>query len=210
MFAEEWPCSVFMLCRWFAAFMLCRWFAAVFANQYTRFCSVGRLNSPLRYIHSRVPTRVAISVCGGDCPINPFQLYLMLRLPFLLLFCALTAFTMTVSGCNDDDDAPLPREVFLGAYNVNENCGTFSRSYPITITESSNNNTSVVINNLGDQSFNVRATVNGANLDFNDTQEGITFSGSGNLSGNTLSMVFSVSQTQPSGLFNCVATGIKQ
>lgn len=115
---------------------------------------------------------------------------------------------MTASGCNDDDDAPLPREAFLGSYNVNENCGTFSRSYPITITESSNNNMAVIINNLGDQSFNVRATVNGANLDFNDTQSGLTFSGSGNLSGNTLSLVFTVSDGND--LFNCVATGIKQ
>lgn len=56
--------------------------------------------------------------------------------------------------------------------------------------------------------MNVRAVVSGNNINVNDTQSGVTFSGSGNLSGNTLSIIYTASLGGDTD--DCTATCIKQ
>ena len=130
--------------------------------------------------------------------------HLTIKLILVSLFTGMLIFS---PGCNKDDE-PLAREKFLGAYNVNENCDSGNWNYSITIIESSNSDDAVVISNFGDYSVNVRATVSGSNINFNDTQDGVTFSGSGNISGNTLTIIYTASAA---GLTdNCTTTCIKQ
>lgn len=124
----------------------------------------------------------------------------------LILVCLFSSTLFLFPGCNKDDT--LAREKFLGAYNVNENCDSGNWNYAISIIESSNSDDAIVISNFGDYSVNVRATVSGDNINFNDTQDGITFSGSGSISGNTLTIIYTASSAGYTD--NCTKTCIKQ
>jgi hypothetical protein len=122
------------------------------------------------------------------------------------LICLLSSAIFLTTSCKKDE--PPARDKFLGAYNVNENCTTGNFNYSITITASTNSEDAVIISNYGDYAVNVRATVSGSNININDTQGGITFSGSGNISGNTLTIIYTASAV---GLTDdCTATCIRQ
>ncbi len=122
------------------------------------------------------------------------------------LICLLSCTIFLSTGCKKDKTPD--RDKFLGSYNVNENCDTGNWSYAITITASANSDNAIVIGNFGDYNVNVRATVSGDNVNFNDTQGGITFSGSGNISGNTLTIIYTASAAGATD--NCTATCIRQ
>ena len=124
----------------------------------------------------------------------------------LLMICLLASTVILGPGCKKD--RTLDREKFLGAYNVNENCTSGNYNYAISITASSNSDDAVVISNFGDFGVNVRAVVSGSNININDTQGGYTFSGSGNISGNTLSLIYTASIAGNTD--NCTQTCIKQ
>lgn len=102
------------------------------------------------------------------------------------------------------------RAKFLGSYNVNENCNSGNYTYSSSITPSANSVDAIVIGNLGNfnPQLNVRATVSGNNLNINDTQGGVSFSGSGNISGNTLTIIYTISQAGSTD--NCTANCIRQ
>ncbi|MBK8565985.1 MAG: hypothetical protein IPN76_22250 [Saprospiraceae bacterium] len=126
---------------------------------------------------------------------------------FLKFACvASLAMILVLPGCKKDDTPD--RDKFLGSYNVNENCSSGNFNYSITITESANSEDAIVIGNFGDYSVNVRATVSGNNITFNDTQDAITFSGSGNISGSTLTIIYTASANGVAD--NCTKTCIKQ
>jgi len=108
----------------------------------------------------------------------------------------------------DDGSCVLAREKFLGSYNVNETCTSGTFTYSITVTESTTAEDAIVINNFGSYNLNVRATVSGENINYNDTQNGITFSGRGSISGNTLTIIYTASQGGQTD--NCTKTCIKQ
>lgn len=109
---------------------------------------------------------------------------------------------------NDDGSCILSRDKFIGSYNVNENCDSGNWNYSISVTASTTAEDAIVIGNFGDYAVNLRATVSGANITFNDTQDGITFSGTGNISGNTLTIIYSASAAGQTD--NCTKTCIKQ
>jgi hypothetical protein len=111
---------------------------------------------------------------------------------------------LMISSCSKEPD----RDKFIGSYNVNENCTSGNWNYSISITASSANNSDVIISNFGNFGVNVRATVSGSNVSINDTQGAIQFSGSGNIAGNTLSIIYSASQSGFQD--NCTATCIRQ
>ncbi len=150
------------------------------------------------------------------------------RINFLLIACmgfflfATSSCEKDVPGCtdanaenfnvdatSDDGTCVLARAKFLGTYNVNESCTSGTYSYNITITESGTADDAIVITPFGNyQGVSVRATVSGAGISFNDTQNAITFSGSGDISGNSLSIIYTASQ---GGVMdNCTKTCIKQ
>lgn len=110
--------------------------------------------------------------------------------------------------CSKDKGDMLPRQKFIGSYEVNENCGSGNYSFSITITESSASEANIIITNFGNYKVNVAATVNGDNISINDTKNAIQFSGSGSINGNTLTIIYSASQGGDRD--DCTATCIKQ
>ncbi|MEO0404537.1 MAG: hypothetical protein AAF193_06665, partial [Bacteroidota bacterium] len=100
------------------------------------------------------------------------------------------------------------REKFLGTYNTNESCDSGTYTYTLSVSTSSTGEDQIVINNFAGLNVSVRATVNGQNLTYNDTQQGITITGSGSIAGSTMTLIYTGSsggQTE-----SCTATCIKQ
>ncbi len=125
----------------------------------------------------------------------------------LLCFCLLSSTIMLSSSCKKDD--PPARDKFIGSYQVNENCTSGTYSYSLSIVEAATSGDAVIIQNFGNfaSTINVTATVNGDNLNFNATQDGVTLTGSGSINGNTLTLIY-----QAAGGFtdSCTSTCIKQ
>ena len=125
-------------------------------------------------------------------------------LPLLFL-----GISLLVTSCGEKDPPAPARDKFLGSFNANASCsGGLNLSFASTITESSTSDDAIVISNFGNFNVNVRATVSGENISFNDTQRGITFSGSGNISGNTLTIIYTASVAGER--LECTKTCIKQ
>jgi hypothetical protein len=120
---------------------------------------------------------------------------------FLFLFSILW---VSFSGCRKEPD----RDKFLGAYQVNENCSSGNYNYSMTVIESAISEEGIVLQNIGDFDVNLNATVNGDNISLNDTKDGVTITGTGSISGNTLTIVYTA--TYAGTTDNCTATGIKQ
>lgn len=107
----------------------------------------------------------------------------------------------------DDGTCTYANEKFIGSYDVSESCSSGSYTYSTTITESATGKEFIVINNFGDYDVAVVATVSGSNITFDDTVEGINFSGSGSISGSTLTIIYTASS---GGLTDsCTKTCIK-
>ena len=123
---------------------------------------------------------------------------------FSLLALLIATFS---SSCTKESVAPA-RDQFLGTYNANADCGSVNIGFASTITKSSIDDNTIVISNFGNFNVNVRATVSGENINFNDTQQGVTFSGSGNINGKTLTIIYTASLG--SDRINCTKTCIKQ
>lgn len=108
----------------------------------------------------------------------------------------------------EKEEPVLDREKFLGSYNVSESCTSGTYSFAISITESSTSDDIIIINNFADYQLNIRATVDGSNITFNETQQGVSFSGSGNISGNSLTIIYTASVSGATE--NCTKTCIRQ
>ncbi len=109
------------------------------------------------------------------------------------------------SGCEDDEDPA--RDKFLGSYTTNETCdGTGTSQYTLTITASANNENDILLTVAGGDP--ILSTVSGDRLTFNTTVNGDQFEGNGTLSGSTLTLIYSATNTF--GVNSCNATGIKQ
>lgn len=109
---------------------------------------------------------------------------------------------------SDNGKCKYSRDKFIGNYNVNENCNSGNFNYAISVNESATDKNFIVISNFGNYGLNIRASVSEASLNINDTQNSITFSGSGDINGNTLTIIYTASQ---GGLQdNCTSVCIKQ
>ncbi len=109
---------------------------------------------------------------------------------------------------DDDGSCVLAREKFLGTYTVNETCNSGTFNYTLTVSTSTAGDEFIILNNLYYSEAAVKATVNGSNINFNDTQGGINYSGTGSISGTTLTLIYTASAN---GLTDdCTATCIKQ
>ena len=107
----------------------------------------------------------------------------------------------------DDGTFTYAREKFIGSYHGNENCDSGNWSWSMSVTSSTSGIDKIILGNLGDYGENILATVSGSNVSINDTKNGITFSGTGSISGNTLTIIYTAS----AGSFSddCTATCIK-
>lgn len=101
------------------------------------------------------------------------------------------------------------RAKFISTYSVSESCTSGNYTYSITITNSSTDVTKVIIGNFGDFGVDIVATVSGSGLTIaNQTVGGGTFSGSGQLSGNILTLTYTVTAGTDSD--SCTMTCTKQ
>lgn len=111
----------------------------------------------------------------------------------------------------DDGSCVLPRTVMLGSYDVTETCSSGTWAYTLMINESTTGTDAIILQNLGgfEPPVSIRATVaTNGNISINDTQSGATFSGSGALNNNTLTINYTVSSEGFTD--DCSATGILQ
>ncbi len=105
------------------------------------------------------------------------------------------------------------RAKFLSAYNVTEACPSGNYNYQITITTSSSGVDRVIINNFGGYNVSVSGSVSGSSLTIPNQQINVqgtaaTFSGSGQLSGNILTISYTISSGSSSE--TCTKTCTKQ
>ena len=105
------------------------------------------------------------------------------------------------------------RAQFLASYSVSESCTSGNYTYSVTTSSSSTGVTAIIIANFGDYNTNVNATVDGNNITIaNQTHQvqgfPLTFSGTGQISGNILSISYTVSDG--SNTDTCTMTCTKQ
>ena len=108
---------------------------------------------------------------------------------------------------NDDGTCILAREKFLGTYDLTENCSTGADSYTLTITASSTSDENIVIANFYAFST-ITASVNGETFTFDQTEDTINYSGTGTISGNTVTINYTASLNGQEDI--CSAICIKQ
>ncbi len=87
------------------------------------------------------------------------------------------------------------RSKFIGQFQGNETCTVGSDSYVITIAESSSNILNITISNVYNQSFTASATLSGSNsfnMGSQSVAAGVTVSGNGTLSGNSLTFSYDI------------------
>lgn len=105
------------------------------------------------------------------------------------------------------------RGKFLSTYNVTEACPTGNFNYQITITTSSTGVDRVIINNFGGYGVSVPGSASGSSLTIPNQQVDLqgtaaTFSGSGQLNGNILTISYTISSGSSSE--TCTKTCTKQ
>ncbi len=114
---------------------------------------------------------------------------------------------ITLVSCEKE---PPSRDKFIGSYQGNENCSSGNYNYSLSVSPSAVSDDGVILQNLGNftQPVNVNATVKEDNLTINDTKNGITFSGTGSINGNTLTIIYTSAVLGTTD--NCTLTCIKQ
>ena len=138
------------------------------------------------------------------------------HMPISCQSCFLVVFLTTLTffaSCKKD---PPARDQFIATYSVVEACPSGNSNYTVSVSASTKSEEALLINNFGDlgTSATVDATASGNSLTIpsqtlNITSSGIrvavTLSGSGTISGNSLSLTYSYSigTTGESCTMNC-------
>lgn len=101
------------------------------------------------------------------------------------------------------------RTKFVAGYSVSESCTSGNYTYSVTVTTSTTGVDKIIVTNFGDYGIDVVGTVDGSSVTFaNQTLSGLTLSGSGQLSGNILTITYTISQG--SATDSCTMTCTKQ
>ena len=118
----------------------------------------------------------------------------------LFVALALVFSSVFFIGCSSDDDTET--NVFVGTWQVQEDCDGSADSYVIQITEAEGNEVNVF--NLWNFADNIVGTVNGNDLTIPFQATGVvTYEGTASVSGNTMSINFKIDGDE------CTATGEK-
>ncbi len=126
----------------------------------------------------------------------------------------------TASSCNDqDEEAPLARERFLGTYSVNESCPQ-QYNYSISVSTSAKSEDVILINNLGGSMVTLEGIVSGDVVEIDDSAtlfdvDGnaiiANFEGLGTLNSSGSVLTINWKATGSNGFFvQCTATCVKQ
>lgn len=138
--------------------------------------------------------------------INPKAWTMTKRLIQLSIF-TLVSSILLLSSCKKDDE--LDRVKFIGTYGAVETCDSGNDSYDIVITASSTGDDKIIISNLYAFPGTLTASVSGDNITIaSQAVQNITYSGSGSLNGNTLTISFTV--TDGAAADNCTAICTKK
>ncbi len=143
---------------------------------------------------------------------------------FSLLFCSLFLWTgCAEEGCTnpiaenynpdaaeDDFSCILPRDKFLGTYNVTENCDGDTEMYTFFITASTSDETVVEITNFHGIGAVVQGMIEGNSITITSSNTSSTIDGDGSISGNTLSLEYSVQVLDTSSPDECEVTAVKE
>lgn len=127
--------------------------------------------------------------------------------------------TMTMTSCSKDDkgcDAgyegtnckTLINAKFIGAYDGNETCTAGTDTYTITLTAVSANNMKLTISNLYDGNTLDCVITSSNEFSISGTDKGSTFTGTGTLSGSTLTIKYTVGNGVISN--SCTLVGVKK
>lgn len=101
------------------------------------------------------------------------------------------------------------RAEFLASYSVSESCTSGNYTYNITVSTSSTGVNKIVVQNFGDYGVDIVGTVEGNSVTFASQQAGGgSFQGSGQISGNILTITYSV--TAGTSTDDCTMTCTKQ
>ncbi|MBI1266481.1 MAG: hypothetical protein GC193_03515 [Cryomorphaceae bacterium] len=101
------------------------------------------------------------------------------------------------TGYEGAECATETRSKFLGSYSVSESCSSGNYTFNLTITTSSTGVRNVIINNFYDFGISVSATISGNSLTIpNQTVSSggaaYTISGSGQITGNILTLTYTI------------------
>ena len=119
--------------------------------------------------------------------------------PILIL-----GFLFSITSC---EEVVPDRDKFLGAFFVDETCDSGNDTYDITIIVSGSGENAVILANLYDWDEQASATVSGNTITIpSQLLDGITFSGSGTITDNILTINFSVSDGSNSDNCNAICT----
>lgn len=94
------------------------------------------------------------------------------------------------------------RLAFVGDYSVNESCDLGNFNYVINVTAETEVGTELTIHNIGDFDFDLTAHVNGNTFAIEDSTNGATVSGTGELANDVLSIVYTL-ETSSNQTLNC-------
>jgi hypothetical protein len=119
----------------------------------------------------------------------------------LILLTITLAIPLVFNSCSKDEDSD-PTANFVGSWDVDEEYtvpgwGTMTDSYSITITKSSTGSSTILISNFANIDETVTATVSGNTMTITSQSvdwdgDLVTVSGSGTLSGSTLSFSYNI------------------
>jgi len=125
-----------------------------------------------------------------------------LSLPILL-----TCFTLAAVGCKKDEKTP-DRDKFFGTYTVAQDCSGQTNTYEITVATSAVSEDAVVFNNFYNLGINgLNATVNGDNITIpSQVINAITFTGNGSISGNILTLNYTLANGAASVACTAICT----
>lgn len=86
----------------------------------------------------------------------------------------------------------ITRDKFLGTYNGNETCTIGSDQYSVTFTTNSDN-LKMTFSNIYNDDYTALCTITSGNsFSFSNTQDGATFTGTGSINGNTLTVDYTI------------------
>ncbi len=129
---------------------------------------------------------------------------LNLGLYFLLLSATLL---VVFAGCKDDEE--VNKADFIGTYSVIELCNGNNASYTLTIGDVVDSDNQVTVTNLWDWEETINATISDNVLTIPaQLSDGITFTGSGELTGSTL--VINYTAVDNLDTETCMATATRQ
>ena len=126
-------------------------------------------------------------------------------LPLSLLLAGLVFATVS---CKKEVKTP-DRDKFLATYSVAQDCSGQTNTYDMTIAVSAVSDNAVTIYNLFKLGKTLEATVSGDNITIaSQVVSSVTYSGSGSISGNILTLNFTIANGAAS--ISCTAVCTKQ